>query len=125
VRPEDLPPKPDPLAEATSRRDEALARVEGGVSEEWKAQALDAVRRLCSTRPSFTADDVWEQGLVKPREARALGPVLRRAQALDVCEPTDEFVLSRQPQCHAMPRRVWRSLLFTTERSHGSDPRAD
>ena len=101
------------LSEAKANRDEAMDRVSRGASEEWKQTALTLVQALCQLRSTFTADDVWEAGLQRPREPRALGPVMKRAQGLGYCEFSGQYVLSRQPKCHAHPRQVWRSLIHT------------
>jgi hypothetical protein len=97
---------------ADAARDEAIARVDAHASPNWKAEALEAVRSLCERQPEFIADDVWETGLPRPAEGRALGAVMMRATRLGFCVGTNEFRKSAQVQCHSNYRRVWRSLLF-------------
>ncbi len=103
------------LRQAMANRDAGIDQVDRGASEEWKAKALSVVRELCFQKETFTADDVWEYGLASPREARALGAVMRRAKKLGYCEPTTEFTSSRQPQCHATAN-LEKQLTMTVER---------
>jgi len=78
----------------------------------WIEQAVDMIRRAARRKPFVTSDDVWAEGLEHPREARALGPVFKRAQAMGLVEPTEMFVLTTQTRRHRAPIRVWKSRLF-------------
>jgi hypothetical protein len=103
-------------AAARRARDEAMSRVAAHTDPEWKDRAQATVIGLALRQDRFTADDVWEAGLPKPREARALGPVLMNAAKKGwICSETD-FTTSTQANCHGMPRRVWRSLVRGTPR---------
>lgn len=105
-------PAPAPMPTARSERDAALSRVEANTDEEWKRQARAAVERLARSTPEFISDAVWDTGLEKPHEPRALGPIMRWAQAQGLIAPTDRLETSAQVASHAMPRRVWRSLVY-------------
>lgn len=81
----------------------------------WIEQAVDKIRRAALRKLFVTSDDVWAEGLEHPREARALGPVFKRAQAMGLVEPTEMFVLTTQTKRHRAPIRVWKSCLFGRE----------
>ena len=94
-------------------RDRAIARVEKAADPTWKEQALQAVEQLACAFPQFNADDLWAFGVPKPLEARAAGPVFLRAVALGYIEDSGEFTRSEQVGTHRMPRRIWRSRIYT------------
>src|SRR3990167_2215984 len=98
--------------EAQRRRDAALEAVEAGAPIGWSFHALRVVERIARARERFTPDDIWEAGLDKPPEPRALGPVMIRAVKDGICERLDEWMPSQIPTQHKTPIRVYRSLLF-------------
>jgi GNAT superfamily N-acetyltransferase len=93
------------------------------VSSDWKATAMDAVESVCRAVNEFTVDDVRhqldilmkERSMVMPTEARIMGSVLADAEARKWCKATDRYRRTTQKQCHGNPRRVWASLITTTE----------
>lgn len=94
-------------------RDEALARVEANADVEWKLAAELVVHLLAAQLGTFTSDDVWEglvDGSASTHEPRALGAVLKRVAKDGVIAPTDEWRISRRPECHGRPVRVWRAI---------------
>lgn len=99
------------MFDAIAARDAALERVDAAADPEWKDTALEAVYQVCRTHLVFTSEDVWNAGLAKPREPRALGPVLKRATAMGWCHPTVGFVTSSMTTRHAAPVRQYRSLV--------------
>lgn len=102
------------FAEARQRRDAGMRRAEVNASS-WNLLADEAIDRCAAMLATFDADDVWEPeygNLDTTFENRALGPAFQRAAKRGVIEATDQFRTSRQPQCHGMPRRVWRSLVY-------------
>jgi hypothetical protein len=101
------------LKEGRRRREEAIAVVDENADEQWKAEALEAVRQVCLTQRTFTTDDVWAKLGKKDhtRENRAMGAVMRRARSAEYCEATSRYKPTKQPESHASPHRVWRSLL--------------
>lgn len=100
-------------------RDEGMARVDEGVSEEWKAIADDAVDQVARLHYEFIVDEVWEVldhwGVERPRDSRAIGPRMTAAKDRGIIEPTDRFRSSKQPTSHATPRRIWRSRIRREE----------
>lgn len=91
--------------------DEAVARAHRAADGAWLERAAATVRQVARARTTFTTDDIWAAGLPEPRESRALGPVLRQAQAAGAIIPTGEYARSERPACHRRPVRVWRSLI--------------
>lgn len=95
----------------TPEVDSIIEAAGNAAGEMWRAEALRVVEDLALTSSTFTADDVWEAGLEKPREGRALGAVMRQARSAGFLEPTDTYVPSRIRSNHSKPQRVWRSLV--------------
>lgn len=98
-------------------RDIALAIVADHANETWLDFARYAVAQVALARPDFIVDAVWEAGLGKPPEARAIGAVMTWAKREGLIEPTNEFRPSNQAGCHRVPRRVWRSLAYAPSSS--------
>lgn len=92
-------------------RDEAIATVEDHATPGWIDYARYVVRQVALANAEFISDAVWEAGLGKPPEARALGAVMTWARREGLIAPTDRVLPSTQAGCHRMPRRVWRSLI--------------
>ena len=114
----DPPPTPK---EAT---DEAVERVRENADDDWMERAEAAViaagkkSELSARWGKFTTDDVWDiLGDDKPHEPRAMGAVMRNLSKQKVLkgelkgEPlikaTQDYQLSRRPECHSRPIRVW------------------
>ncbi len=76
-------------------------------------EAVAAVRCVARRNAEFTSDDVWEWlGGCDTHEARAMGPVMRRAAKMGYCKKTTNTIPSKDPTCHGRDKRVWRSLLL-------------
>lgn len=95
-------------------RDEAIDRVEGAMSDAWKAAACDAVDYVCRLRAEFTTDAVWaildRSGTPAPPEPRAMGAIMRMAVRKGLCSSTDKTSKSVRVDCHRRDLRVWQSL---------------
>jgi len=100
---------------------EGMADAEAGAPVGWIEQAIEVVRWLALRYQFIVADDVWARGLDHPDEARALGPVFKKAQAMGLVEPTEEFVKTHQAARHRAPVMAWRSRLFSGERAEFSE----
>lgn len=98
---------------AVARREEALARVEAHAAPEFIDRAVDAIERVARQCDRFIVDEVWLElaGTAPTHEKRAMGAAMRLACTRGIIAPTPDFRASEQRQCHANPRRVWRSLL--------------
>lgn len=103
------------MTDAMGARDDAIARAERHAVDAWKTATFGVIRQLAESCASFTTDDVWLalQKLpdVATHEPRALGSMMRQAAKSGWIEPTDRYVNSQRPECHARPVKVWRSRL--------------
>lgn len=96
-------------------RDGAIAKVDRAADEVWKWTAFEVVKFLSKRGKPFTTDAVHyllarDHPEVETHEPRALGAIMRRAVANGLIEPTEQHVLSKRPECHRRPIRVWRPL---------------
>lgn len=112
--------QPPLFGDARDARDDALNRVDEAADQDWKDRALEAVYQLCQSQPVFTSEDIWEL-IEKPREPRALGPVMLRAVKLGYCEPGG-FVNCSMVSRHAAPVRQYHSRIREAQRP-GNEPR--
>ena len=108
-------------AESAAAREKSIAQVDEAGDDDWKAQAAAAIRRIASSQPTLTSDDLWRTGIARPRESRVLGAVMRSMRAAGVISPTDEFALTEQVSRHRAPIRVWASLIHTPSRKCNDD----
>jgi hypothetical protein len=88
-------------------RDEGMERVASGVSLTWTTRARMAVLRVARRQQPFTPDDIWDTGLPRPRDARALGPIMMALAREGLIKPTGRWVKSRYATQHATPIREW------------------
>jgi hypothetical protein len=95
------------LTAGRAARDRALANVDRAADDEWRADADTAIAQLAATGRPFVSDDVWEQGLVRVRENRALGARIQAAARAGIIKPTGQFRQTAQVKSHASPRREW------------------
>lgn len=102
---------------AREARDAALERVEAHAAPDFNSLARAAIERVARRRPAFIVDEVWKElGATAPtHEKRAMGAAMQAARREGVIEPTESFEASAQVQCHANPRRVWRSRVWSRE----------
>lgn len=102
--------------DAKKARDAAMAQVDQNASTAWKAFVYECIAIIARQKQIFTTDDVErlrkERGGPTTHEPRALGPLMMNARRNGLCKPTDKFMNSTQPVCHARPMRVWKSLMF-------------
>lgn len=101
-------------APGKAARDKALAKVEKNADSGWKEAALAAVKRTAYEAQSFIVDAVWlrlPEG-ASTHEGRAMGSIMKKAQANGWIKPTDQFQPSIVKEHHACPRRVWVSLIY-------------
>src|SRR6478609_9146051 len=102
--------------EAAKARDMAIATV-ARANSLFINDASAAIERVASRRRTFIVDQVWDdldqRATWKPTDRRAMGAAMLEAERLGIIRKTDEFRARAQKQCHANPRRVWESLVFT------------
>lgn len=99
--------------EGDRRKEDGIQRAEDHAVPDWNVEVDGAVLRVARRLELFTSDDVWAE-LVATTEAsthepRAMGPAMRRAATAGWCMPTGEFSLSKRPERHRAPLRVWAS----------------
>lgn len=115
-----LPTRAEQAREGARLRDEGMARVESHADPDWKAAAAATVEQVARTHREFTSDDVWEAGLPKVAESRALGPVMSAAARAGLIVSTDRFVSTTQPKSHRSPARVWASRIYEERPDDGA-----
>jgi hypothetical protein len=98
--------------ESATAAAEGIARAEAGATDEWRAEALEAVRRAATQKMFITADDVWAI-LDKPEEPRALGAILLRAARAGWLERTGRTKTTTQVSGHCHPVSIWKSKLHS------------
>lgn len=103
---------PVDLTKARAARDRALGLA--GQHADFMESAALAIRQAAARHATFIVDDVWRYMLGEPTtvDRRAMGAAMVQAVRDGLIEKTDRFVPSAQSQCHANPRRVWRSLVY-------------
>lgn len=98
------------------RRDANMSRAARAAADPWRIAAVEAIRQVALRHQEFTADDVWERlGAQFPRERRAIGPMLKLAQADGIVDTTDRCQVSRRAERSGGTQRVWRSRIYRSE----------
>lgn len=96
---------------AVNATDEAIERVADNADVEWRARALEAVRRVALRKQTFIVDEVWAELGEEPAEPRAMGAVMRAAAKAGLIVGTKEWHASERVTAHRNPRKVWQSLI--------------
>lgn len=96
---------------------EGMARAEQGSDLDWWHVMLACIKAVAERRPWFIFDAVEKYRIEHyphhfTPENRAHGPLMKEAQRLGYCEPTDEWHESKQRQNHRRPMRMWESLIY-------------
>jgi uracil-DNA glycosylase len=104
--------------DAVRRRDLALAQVADAADPTWMEAAWDALVSYLQTHKTWFSDDFWaETDLVRPRESRALGPVVLKAARQGLMKKSGEFRPSVASNMQSKP--IWDSLIYKAEAAHG------
>lgn len=103
--------------EARGARDDALQRVAEHSNPDWVRSAKAVVRDLAYSLAEFATDEAWRQGLPKPREARAMGPVMMWAVRQGLVANSGRVKKTAQVSRHAAPVTIWESLVYRPESS--------
>lgn len=97
--------------DAARRRDVALAQVADAADPSWMAAAWDALNEYLRTHETFFVDDFWnETKLERPKESRALGPVVLRAARDGLMKKSGQFRKSAASNMTEKP--LWTSLVY-------------
>jgi hypothetical protein len=106
--------KNEPVKSGRQLRDEAVVQVQKA-SAVWRSFADRALDEVAHDHHLLTTDEVWDllasRGVPSPTEPRAMGPVMLKGVRRGVLRPTDQLRLSKMPQNHARPQRVYESLV--------------
>ena len=97
---------------AREKRAEALDRVEESARAEWLQTAKELLYQTALRRAKLTSDDLWDAGLEKPREPRAMGPVFLYGVRQKWIKRTGQFVPCRSPTRNVAPVALWESLVY-------------
>lgn len=104
--------------DAARRRDLALARVADAADPTWAAAAWDALITYLRTHEEFFVDVFWaETQLARPRESRALGPIVLRAAREGHMFKSGRYRKSVASNMTEKP--IWTSSLYRAEANHG------
>lgn len=104
--------------DAARRRDQALAQVADAADPVWAAAAWDALVTYLRTHQEFFVDHFWtETELVRPRESRALGPIVLRAARQGHMVKSGRFRKSTASNMTEKP--IWTSNLYRAEAVDG------
>lgn len=104
--------------DAARRRDTALQQVAQGADPDWMAAAWDALIVYLKANPTFFVDDFWQSAtLDRPRESRALGPIVLRAAREGHMRKSGQFRKSTASNMTEKP--VWESKIYTEANNEG------
>lgn len=95
--------------------EDAIFLVHANAHQEWKVEAEQVVRHLCSTKQFFTADDVLERITSHTTDNRALGAVMQNAAKAGLIRSTGRYEQSRLPIRHKRPVCLWESVVLRSE----------
>lgn len=98
--------------EAARERDRALSHVEDGADPTWTATTWDLLVEYLRGHPEFFVDDFWTwiEPLPRPRESRALGPLVLRAARANYMVKSGHY--RKSAASHMTEKPVWTSLIF-------------
>jgi hypothetical protein len=98
------------MAKALQGKAKGMAQVSANADPDWKDYAWDWVIEYLKSHPTMFHDDLWEEGLVKPRELRASGPLINKMNRKGgIIED-----IGKRPRAHGRgaPGTEWRSLIY-------------
>lgn len=98
------------LLDALEARDNALARVDAAAPSEWKERAYEVAYQVALRQDIFSSEDLWNAGLEKPPEPRAMGPLMLKVVASGLAVFYDMKGCSMKSR-HATKVARYRSLL--------------
>jgi hypothetical protein len=95
---------------AEELKQDAIGRAWGHSDDGWRKNALRAVRLLCESKKTFTADDL-DAVMRQTKEPRIIGSLLIHAKKRGWCKPTGNYRQSELPRRDQPPVMIWESLL--------------
>lgn len=107
-------PTLDGLALGELLADQGIARVLAAPTQEaWRDAAYAWLRERIPGEQITSTDLVDAIGM--PPSPNAVGAVMRSAAQLGLLAPTDVYVKSRRPSCHAAVVRIWQATGLAPE----------
>lgn len=108
--------------EAARERDRALGQVGDGADPVWTAVTWDLLLEYLRGHAEFFVDDFWTwiEPLPRPRESRALGPLVLRAARADCMVKSGEY--RKSAASHMTEKPVWTSLIFDEDHPRNDAP---
>ncbi len=105
----------DPVGGSAAKQD-GMDRAERHANPDWWLFMLAAARDVALRKEAYNTDDLERirQDRQGPRthENRAMGPLMREAQRLGYCVPTQDWTPSSQRGNHRRPMMTWYSLIY-------------
>jgi hypothetical protein len=104
---------PNPVEQAVLEQQTtaSITRVDQAAKEAWKHDCMEAIKEACRRWEAFTSEDVAdildEQYHTTTHEPRAMGAMMKKAQAAGYCEPTNQFIPSHRTTSNSYSKRVW------------------
>jgi hypothetical protein len=83
--------------------------------DEWKESAFKILIEVAKAHSEFKPDQIWEAGLPKPEEARALGAVMTRGKKEKIIRKTGRVGATTQPESHNTDVTIWESLIYKVD----------
>lgn len=100
---------------AERKKTEGMEVAYRNADTEWKRAAVEQVQFLVDTQRFFTSEDAVlrlnELGIVTG-ENRAMGAIMKAFERAGQIVSTGRFSVSRRPECHKSPVRIWQSKKF-------------
>ena len=100
----------------TSKRNEAIRRVDANADPVWKAACDSAIRSVALRNQVFTTDEVWEllesRRIRAPHQPKAIGPRMTAACYAGMCVNTGEFRQSNRPSCNGRCVAIYTSCIW-------------
>lgn len=105
----------DMYQEVKKETEEAIEQGFNASKEAWRAMALGVIKEAALKQPRLSVNDIRPQidvSKVKTHDKRALGGVMKAAQALGWIAPTGMFIAALNG--HLRPQQLWDSKLYKT-----------
>ena len=95
--------------------EEHSERSYGAADDIWKNIAWELAVRTSYELEEWTTDELWNRGLPRVKEPRALGGVLKRLRKAGIIEKTNRVKTSdRHEKNHGRTITIWRSVIWDT-----------
>lgn len=94
---------------------EGIQKASETAGEQWIQEALFVLKDLLRLKPSFFCDDIWEAGLHKGKQPKALGQVIRIAVKegwIEEIKHANGIVAFPSNSSNRQLKRVWKSNLY-------------